>query len=624
MKKFCLIALLILASGVTSLFAASIHRITLGEEDESILFFNDSELYFMLPYNKKMMKLDRKLLTYDKDGFLKLTFNGRQALIIDGQGMRQLFTNFRTDGKNNYDRYASSEDSSGDYSPFHSHNVKSISASSSLKENQYGQDIVYAPINLFRAFEVGCRCHPYWWNNAHIPWVEGAKGYGINETISIEFDQPVYSFSILNGYADVQNMKLFKENSRVKKLKVEDLTNKLEYTMNFEDKVYFNYLELSKPSNSIRLTILEVYEGTKYQDTCISALIENITAPSNEDWETKDFENYKARCSYSDDTALFNKYFEYVSQPAGNSSIYEKTETVKKAVNLFNRDYYWLDAYNATIGASTNSDSRYITLTFELGSNKYDSQNADMYIDQYGYKHLKFFDANMKPEHHFTIIDTCTAKVTEDDDEWGWMSEPNTFRYAFFEHKTELLKDDKEAVAKYFSEPSFLHNNAIRVESYKASSYLKEGSTSYVAENAGKIYAIPTKNVDVVSWSSQIRPWVEGKKGDGIGETFEVETSYPKGSGQGLPLDIRILNGYVDPLKPHLFKENNRIKKALLETDTGIKKEVEFRDEVVFTQIILPDNVKHIKLTILEVYNGTKYQDTCITAVEVNRKLSEK
>ena len=619
MKRFFLIMILLLASGITSVFADSIHRITLGEEDESVIFFNDNEIYFMLPYEKKMMKLDRKLLAYDKDGFLKLTFNGRQALIIDGQGMKQLFTNFRTDGKNNYDRYANSDESTGEYSPFHSYNVKSISASSSLKETQYGQDIVYAPINLFRAFELGCRCHPYWWNNAHIPWVEGAKGNGINETISIEFNNPVYSFSILNGYADVQNMKLFKENGRVKKLKVEDQTNKLEYTMTFEDKVYFNYLELSKPSNSIKLTILEVYEGTKYQDTCISALIENTRAPSKEDWETKYFEDYKALCSYSDDTALFNKYFEYVSQPAGNSSIYEKTETVNKAKNLFNKDYYWLDDYRS-FGVSEPSDSRYTTLIFKLGSNNYDSQNADMYIDQYGYKHLKLFDANMKLEHHFTIIDTYTAKVNEDDDKWGWLSEPNTFRYAFFEHKSEFLKDDKEAVAKYFSAPSFLHNNGNNIEAFKVSSYLKEGKTSYEAENTAKIYNMMAKN-EVALWNSQIRPWVEGKKGDGIGESFEFDTTYPKG---GLPLDVRILNGYVDPLKPHLFKENNRIKKALLETDTGIKKEVEFRDEVVFTQIILPDDVKHIKLTILEVYKGTKYQDTCITSVEVNRKESER
>ena len=104
MKKFFLIMFLACIAGIMSVFADSIHRISLGEEDESVIFFNDSELYFMLPYENKMMKMDRKLLAYDKDGFLKLTFNGRQALIIDGTNMKQLFANFRSDGKNNYDK----------------------------------------------------------------------------------------------------------------------------------------------------------------------------------------------------------------------------------------------------------------------------------------------------------------------------------------------------------------------------------------------------------------------------------------------------------------------------------------------------------------------------------------
>lgn len=98
MKKYFLVMILFSISGIASVFAGSTRgsmtQITLGEEEESVLFFNDSEMYFMLPYEKKMMKMDRKLLAYDNDGFLKLTFNGRQALIIDGQGMKQLFTNF--------------------------------------------------------------------------------------------------------------------------------------------------------------------------------------------------------------------------------------------------------------------------------------------------------------------------------------------------------------------------------------------------------------------------------------------------------------------------------------------------------------------------------------------------
>ena len=59
MKKRFLILFLLFVTGVQSLFAGQMHQISLGEEDESVLFFNDSEIYFMLPYEKKMMKLDR-------------------------------------------------------------------------------------------------------------------------------------------------------------------------------------------------------------------------------------------------------------------------------------------------------------------------------------------------------------------------------------------------------------------------------------------------------------------------------------------------------------------------------------------------------------------------------------
>lgn len=619
MKKVLLIVLLVFITGNLSIFAnpEKIHQISLGEEDESVLFFNDSELYFMLPYQKKMTKLDRKLLSYDKDGFLKLTLNGRQALIIDGEMMKQVFCDFRSDGKNNYDLYAENDDSKGGNSPFQSYNVKSISASSSLKENQYGHDIVYAPINLFRAFETGCRCHPYWWNNAHIPWVEGVKGTGINENISIEFNEPVYGFAILNGYADVNNMKLYKENSRVKKLKVEDLTNSLDFIMEFEDKVYFNYMELSKPSKSIKMTILEVYEGTKYQDTCISAMVDYSYAPDKSDWDMKNFIRYKSACSESNDMALFEQYFEAVSQPVGDSAIYEKTETAKKAVNLFNKSYYQIDNYKS-LDISERDDRFKKFWTWTLDKTVYNNQTSDMFIDEYGYKHLKLYNENQELEHHFTIIDTNTVTVVQS--EYPWIFEPNLFCYSFFEHNTDFLKDDKSAVEKYFETPSMFLNNGEYIKGLKASSFLKEGSTSYEPENTTRIYNKPARFQQIKRWNKQIKPWVEGKKDDGIGETIEFDMSYSAREHW----DIRILNGYADPLKPNLFRENNRIKKALLETDTGIKEEIEFRDEVEFTQVILPNNVKHVKLTILEVYKGTKYRDTCITSIEVNQKMNEK
>ena len=89
MKKIFLSLLLIYITGISSIFAGSIHQITLGEEDESVIFFNDSEMYFMLPYEKKMMKLDRKLLAYDKDG--EITASDARMILRTAVGLEPLF-----------------------------------------------------------------------------------------------------------------------------------------------------------------------------------------------------------------------------------------------------------------------------------------------------------------------------------------------------------------------------------------------------------------------------------------------------------------------------------------------------------------------------------------------------
>ena len=236
----------------------------IGEEGESELYYNDEEIFLMTPYTETYAKLPRKMLRVEADGFLKLDLGSKKILLIDGERISQCFRNFQNDGENKYD------ESNGD---FHNYNFKSISSSSTYKEVIKGKTINYAPENLYKCFYVGCRCHPYWWNYSHIPWVEGVEGNGIGESIIIEFKKDMYGISILNGYTDINNMKLFKENSRVKKLLVEDLVNGITKEMFFEDAVYFNYLNFTKPTAKIKLTIKDVYAGSKYNDTCISAII---------------------------------------------------------------------------------------------------------------------------------------------------------------------------------------------------------------------------------------------------------------------------------------------------------------------------------------------------------------
>lgn len=136
------------------------------------------------------------------------------------------------------------------------------------------------------------------------------------------------------------------------------------------------------------------------------------------------------------------------------------------------------------------------------------------------------------------------------------------------------------------------------IKNIRASSTLKESgfpSDFYKVENL----------IDN-SWKS----WVEGKKGDGIGEYVEIEFS------ENTNGNFVIKNGYGDLL--HYF-ENNRVKDI----------EVQFNDEFTLIKTLedtydfqyvyfnLPQRyvgkIYKIRITIQSVYHGTKYDDTCVS-----------
>jgi hypothetical protein len=115
-------------------------------------------------------------------------------------------------------------------------------------------------------------------NNYKTAWVEGIIDYGIGEWIEYQFstlNDSIEGIEFCNGY--VKNKKTFKENSRVKKMKMY-LNGKPYAIINLEDTYatqlfYFDDLIKSDLKNiRIKFEILEVYPGTKYKDTCISEL----------------------------------------------------------------------------------------------------------------------------------------------------------------------------------------------------------------------------------------------------------------------------------------------------------------------------------------------------------------
>ena len=123
--------------------------------------------------------------------------------------------------------------------------------------------------------------------------------------------------------------------------------------------------------------------------------------------------------------------------------------------------------------------------------------------------------------------------------------------------------------------------------------------------------------------------WVEGVKGPGIGEWVEVDLDKVSISGLG------IINGYTK--RKSLYYANNRIKKLRLDVEwdnwgnrSGGKdsteitlKEKQFNElnqnaEAPFISWLADygdgyNRAKKVRLTILEVYPGTKYNDTPIT-----------
>jgi hypothetical protein len=80
-----------------------------------------------------------------------------------------------------------------------------------------------------------------------------------------------------------------------------------------------------------------------------------------------------------------------------------------------------------------------------------------------------------------------------------------------------------------------------------------------------------------------------------------------------------------------LYYENNRINKMSAEFDNGQKKIINFKDGVLdYQDFIFNIRSKWVKLTILEVYKGSKYNDTCIcetdfrTIYDITREEFEK
>lgn len=121
--------------------------------------------------------------------------------------------------------------------------------------------------------------------------------------------------------------------------------------------------------------------------------------------------------------------------------------------------------------------------------------------------------------------------------------------------------------------------------------------------------------------------WVEGVKGDGIGETISFCTNKGHNQGEAFLIDsIGIINGYTK--SPTTFKNNGRVKKLFIRFEVDNDYEPEYNKPLVKPVVLLdtpdmqmihfktPVKATDIELKIAEVYKGEKYEDTAISEIK--------
>lgn len=103
--------------------------------------------------------------------------------------------------------------------------------------------------------------------------------------------------------------------------------------------------------------------------------------------------------------------------------------------------------------------------------------------------------------------------------------------------------------------------------------------------------------------------WCEGARGKGLNETITLHFS-----GHSLLHGIEIENGYNRTAKT--YRLNGRVKAVSLTSDKGVLGVYDLRDQAEAQTIpLMPARYRWIRMRVVEVYAGAKYQDLCVNTV---------
>jgi len=142
---------------------------------------------------------------------------------------------------------------------------------------------------------------------------------------------------------------------------------------------------------------------------------------------------------------------------------------------------------------------------------------------------------------------------------------------------------------------------AIETRILSATSQLREGNILY-----------STDNLDLRIGAC----WVEGVPGQGIGEKIIFSHQEPNNIHFNL---LRISIGFVSYTRPHLYEANSRPKKLRISLEGESPLIIDLLDTPNFQSLggiwWSGDSEKDLWIEILEVYPGSRFEDTCINAL---------
>lgn len=106
--------------------------------------------------------------------------------------------------------------------------------------------------------------------------------------------------------------------------------------------------------------------------------------------------------------------------------------------------------------------------------------------------------------------------------------------------------------------------------------------------------------------------WVEGVKGDGIGEALLLSFFSPTEVNE-----ILLVNGYNK--SRDIYRKNGRVREFTVRSSTGFEQVVSLKDTAEWQVLNLPPlgKVTWVSLSISKVYRGNKYRDTAVSELRI-------